>query len=151
MAIEEITLSVPGVGRADAEGTTLPGRRAAARSSTSPECDFVRSYRKLVRERDRFALGRRAHRRRQENFDAAFKSLVKNLAQEVTGGIPSRSAKLAARTRIYISIVGLAHAVASEHRRSRASARRLLRWATGIGAFGILGLAYTVLSNGWLP
>lgn len=151
MTIEEITLSVPGVGRADADRTASPDRRAANGRSAGSDCDFVHSYQRLLKERDRFALGRRSHRRRQETFDVAFKSLVKNLAQEVTASIPNRSAKLAARTRIYISIVGLAHAVAKEHRRSRAAAARLFKWAIAICALGILGMAYTLFSNGWLP
>lgn len=151
MTIEEITLSVPTEGRADVDRTASPERRAAARGSPGPERDFVHSYQRLLRERDRFALRRRTHRRRQENFDVAFKRLVKNLAQEVTRGIPSRSARLAARTRIYISIIGLAHAVAREHGRSRAAVRRMQVWAVAVCALGLLGIAYTLLANGWLP
>lgn len=143
MAIEEITLSVPATGGAVADPPDASQDRDAANA-------FVRSYRKLVRDRDRFAFGKRHRRRRQANFEVAFKSLVKNLAQEATAGISSRPARLAARTRIYISIIGLAYAASEDHRRATASARRAMKWAVAIGAVGVLAMVYNVVASGHL-
>ncbi|MEJ2087906.1 MAG: hypothetical protein P8Y69_05425 [Gammaproteobacteria bacterium] len=145
MAIEEITLSVPVTGRADVDTSDKGSSDRDAASS------FVRSYRKLVRERDRFAIGRRVKERRQENFEVAFKSLVKHLAQEATGGIADRTARLAARTRIYISIVGLAYTLSEDQRRAVRAARRAMKWAVAIGAIGVIAMAYTMVSGSWLP
>jgi hypothetical protein len=151
MAIEEITLSVPGEESVSAEnGSSNGGRSAPHRGDTAIDCDFVRGYREILRERDRFALSRRGRERRQHNFEIAFKSLVKNLAREATSTIPNRPAKLSARTRIYISLIELAGAVAEDHRQSMASARRVLLSAIGVGTIGVLGMAYTITANGWL-
>ena len=147
MAIEEITLSVPMTGRAETESVDLPDSRSADRDAAN---SFLKSYRKLVRDRDRLVFGKRLKRRRQENFEVGFKSLVKKLAQEATAGITDRPARLAARTRIYISIVGLAYAASEDHRRARAAAGRTMKWGIAIGAIGILAMAYNIVASGWI-
>lgn len=149
--IEEIILSVPGA------KTVLKGRRSADRIDdidstvdTSSEDEIVRSYREMVQQRDRFGLTRKSRQRRQDTFEAAYKSLVKQIATEATRGIRDRSSKLRVRTQIYKSVMALVQSSARDQKTKAKRTRRLFRWSLAVAGTGVFGLATGLIADGWL-
>lgn len=149
--IEEIILSVPGA------KTVLKGRRSADRIDdidstvdTGSEDEIVRSYREMVQQRDRFGLTRKSRQRRQDTFEAAYKSLVKQIATEATRGIRDRSSKLRVRTQIYKSVMALVQSSARDQKTKAKRTRRLFRWSLAVAGTGVFGLATGLIADGWL-
>ena len=149
--IEEIILSVPGA------EPVLEGRRSADRIDdvdsavdTGSEDEIVRSYREMVQQRDRFGLTRKSHQRRQDTFETAYRSLVRQIATEATRGIRDRSSKLRARTQIYKSVMALVQSSARDQKAEAKRTRRLFRWSLAVAGTGVFGLATGLIAGGWL-
>ncbi|MGE0623538.1 MAG: hypothetical protein AB7I04_24205 [Pseudomonadales bacterium] len=139
MPIEEITLSVP---------QSLPdsGTEQRAASATAHSDDrMVRRYRGLLRDSYRFAWTRRGRQKRQDTFEVAYRSLVKQLAQEITAPIEDRVIRLDARRSIYASLTGIIGAAASDQRRLRDRSRRLFGWGLALCSVGLGSLAVTLV------
>ncbi|MGD8417425.1 MAG: hypothetical protein PVH91_10230 [Pseudomonadales bacterium] len=133
MAIEEITLSVPQV----LPDSGIAYQSEHERQATGPDLQVGRRYRQILRERDRFTWTRRGRARREEVFDVAYRSLVKQMAKDATEAIRDRSARLQSRTRIYATLTELLTISAEDQRRARYRARRTMTWGIGLAAFGL--------------
>ena len=152
--IEEIILSVPGA------EPVLEGRRSADRIDdvddvecavdTGSEDEIARSYSEMVQQRDRFGFTRKSRQRRQDTFETAYRSLVKQIATEATRGIRDRSSKLRARTQIYKSVMALVQSSARDQKTKAKRTRRLFRWSLAVAGTGVFGLATGLIAGGWL-
>ena len=127
MPVEEIVLSLPEVARApdDNDGAVANGSE-----------ELIRHYQQLLASKRRFAWTRRARLRRAASFDAACKSLAKQLARESTAAVENRATRLEARTRIYATVGGLLSVNAMEAQRSALRNLFAVRYALLLGVLG---------------
>lgn len=140
MAIEEITLSVPqAVPDADWQ---RPERTAF--DAVNPDDRVVGRYRRILRDRNRFSWTRRGRQKRRETFEVAYRTLVKQLAKELTESIGDRSARLDTRTRIYASVTGILAVTTAEQQRCRRQSSKLFGWGLVLAGMGLTALGTTV-------
>lgn len=139
MAVEEITLSVP---------QAVPhGDRQAERSAcdmVNPDDRMVGRYRRILRDRNRFSWTRRGRQKRRETFEVAYRSLVKQLAKELTESIGDRSARLDTRTRIYASLTGILAITTAAQNRYQDQSSRLFGWGLVLAGVGMSALGATL-------
>jgi len=138
--MEEITLSVP---RAIPDGR-WHRQNVAPREPVNPHDRVVGRYRRMLRERNRIAWTRHGRRRRHDAFEVAYRSLVKQLAKDVSDPIGDRAARLDIRTRIYGSLTGIVAATTADQGRLRDQAARLFAWGLVLAGVGLAALAATV-------
>jgi hypothetical protein len=140
MAMEEITLSVP---RAIPDGR-WHRQTVVSREPVNPHDRVVGRYRRLLRERNRIAWTRHGRRKRHEAFEVAYRSLVKQLAKDVSDTVGDRAARLDIRTRIYGSLTGIVAVSTEDQGRLRDQAVRLFGWGVVLAGVGLTALAATV-------
>ncbi len=140
MAIEEITLSVP----QSHSGSDWGRQEETACEAVNPDDRTVSRYRRMLRDRNRFTWTQRGRRKRQEAFEVAYRSLIKQLAKELTESIADRSARLDTRTRIYASLTGILAVSTADQRRMRERASRLFGWGLILAVVGLTTLSTTL-------
>lgn len=152
MAIEEITISAPG----EPDGPGGADQRSASNQAASDAMEpldirrLARNFLKAARARDRLVFTQRGRKRRQERFNQALKSIVKDMATEASREVRSRSGRLEVRTRVYTTMMVLAKAVAEDQLRMIGRSRSSLRWGVGLIILGLGCIVFTLVANGWL-
>lgn len=140
MPVEEIVLSLPEAARA----SELRNLSASERDRTRND-ELIGRYRQMLEARRRFAWTRRGRARREEVFDAACKSMAKQLARQSTDQVDDRDRRLAARALVYGAVEALLRTAAGEQRRQTARHRSTVRYAFWLGSLGMLIVVALVL------
>jgi hypothetical protein len=150
LAIEQITLSVPGVLPERPRASEDAVSDVARREKIARASEIEKAYLKAVQARDGYAFTDKTRKRNRERFHQALKALGRKVAADASRAVDDRSARLKIRTQIYADIMQLVSALSRDQLNIKMRARTRVQLSLAVGAAGLLGVVATLVLNDML-